>query len=120
MDFGLSPKQEAIVDGVAAVCRRFGDDCWRSCDDEARFPREFHRAVAEGGWLVITMPEEQGGAGLGVTEAALVMHTAARHGAAMAAASSIHINMFVTHPIVVHGTPEQKERWIPPLIAGTE
>jgi acyl-CoA dehydrogenase len=120
MDFGLSPEQEAIVDGVAAVCRRFGDDDWRACDDEARFPREFYRAMAEGGWLGITMPEEQGGAGLGVTEAALAMHAVARHGGAMAAASSIHINMFGPHPIVVHGTPEQKARWIPPLIAGTD
>lgn len=120
MDFGLSPEQEAIVDGVSAVCRGFGDDYWRACDDEARFPREFHRAMAEGGWLGITMPEDLGGAGLGVTEAALMMHTVARHGGGMAAASSIHINMFGPHPIVVHGTPEQKARWIPPLIAGTD
>ncbi|MBW6401604.1 acyl-CoA/acyl-ACP dehydrogenase [Roseomonas sp. HJA6] len=120
MDFGLSPEQEAIVEGVAAICRRFGDDYWRACDDEARFPREFHGAMAEGGFLGITMPEDQGGAGLGVTEAALMMHTVARHGGGMAAASSIHINMFGPHPIVVHGTPEQKARWIPPLIAGTD
>jgi alkylation response protein AidB-like acyl-CoA dehydrogenase len=66
------------------------------------------------------MPEAQGGAGLGVTEAALMMHTVARHGGGMAAASSIHINMFGPHPIVVHGTPEQQARWIPPLVAGTD
>jgi len=120
MDFGLSPEQEAIREGVAAVCRRFGDDYWRDCEAEARFPREFHRAMAEGGWLGITMPPEHGGAGLGVTEAALMMHTVARHGGAMAAASSLHINMFGPHPIVVHGTPEQRARWIPPLVAGTD
>jgi acyl-CoA dehydrogenase len=120
MDFGLSPEQEAIREGVAAVCRRFGDDYWRDCEAEARFPREFHRAMAEGGWLGITMPPEHGGAGLGVTEAALMMHTVARHGGAMAAASSLHINMFGPHPIVVHGTPEQQARWIPPLVSGTD
>jgi acyl-CoA dehydrogenase len=120
MDFGLSPEQEAIREGVAAVCRRFGDDYWRDCEAEARFPREFHRAMAEGGWLGITMPPEHGGAGLGVTEAALMMHTVARHGGAMAAASSLHINMFGPHSIVVHGTPEQQARWIPPLVAGTD
>lgn len=120
MDFGLSPEHEAIREGVAAVCRRFGDDYWRDCEAEARFPREFHQAMAEGGWLGITMPPEHGGAGLGVTEAALMMHTVARHGGAMAAASSLHINMFGPHPIVVHGTPEQKARWIPPLVAGTD
>jgi alkylation response protein AidB-like acyl-CoA dehydrogenase len=120
MDFGLTPEQEAIVEGVGAICRRFGDEYWRACDDEARFPREFHQAMAEGGWLGITMPEAHGGAGLGVTEAALMMHTVARHGGGMAAASSIHINMFGPHPIVVHGTPEQQARWIPPLVAGTD
>ena len=120
MDFGLSPEQEAIREGVAAVCRRFGDDYWRDCEAEARFPREFHQAMAEGGWLGITMPVEHGGAGLGVTEAAIMMHTVARHGGGMAAASSLHINMFGPHPIVVHGTAEQKARFIPPLVEGRD
>jgi acyl-CoA dehydrogenase len=120
MDFGFSPEQEAIREGVAAVCRRFGDDYWRDCEAEARFPREFHQAMAAGGWLGITMPTEHGGAGLGVTEAAIMMHTVARHGGGMAAASSLHINMFGPHPIVVHGTPEQKARFIPPLIEGRD
>ncbi len=120
MDFGLSAEQTAICEAVALVCRRFGDDYWRDCEAEARFPREFHRAMAEGGWLGITMPPEYGGAGLGVTEAALVMHTVARHGGGMGAASSLHINMFGPHPIVVHGTPAQQARWIPALVAGTD
>ncbi len=120
MDFGFSPEQEAIREGVAAVCRRFGDDYWRDCEAEARFPREFHRAMAEGGWLGITMPVEHGGAGLGVTEAAIMMHTVARCGGGMAAASSLHINMFGPHPIVVHGTAAQKARFIPALIEGKD
>jgi acyl-CoA dehydrogenase len=120
MDFGFSPEQEAIREGVAAVCRRFGDDYWRDCEAEARFPREFHQAMAAGGWLGITMPTEHGGAGLGVTEAAIMMHTVARHGGGMAAASSLHINMFGPHPIVVHGTAEQKARFIPPLVEGKD
>ena len=120
MDFGFSPEQEAIREGVAAVCRRFGDDYWRDCEAEARFPREFHKAMAEGGWLGITMPVEHGGAGLGVTEAAIMMHTVARSGGGMAAASSLHINMFGPHPIVVHGTAEQKARFIPALVEGRD
>jgi acyl-CoA dehydrogenase len=120
MDFGFSPEQEAIREGVAAVCRRFGDDYWRDCEAEARFPREFHQAMAAGGWLGITMPVEHGGAGLGVTEAAIMMHTVARSGGGMAAASSLHINMFGPHPIVVHGTAEQKARFIPALVEGRD
>jgi acyl-CoA dehydrogenase len=116
----LSDDQRAIRDGVAAVCKRFGDDYWLACDNEARFPFEFHKAMAADGWLGVTMPEEHGGAGLGVTEAAVVMHTVASHGGGMAAASSIHINMFGPHPIVVHGTKEQKARWIPRLVSGED
>lgn len=116
----LSDDHRALCDGVAAVCRRFDDEYWSTCEREARFPREFHRAMAEGGWLGITMPEDYGGAGLGVTEAALVMHTVASSGGAMAAASSIHINMFGPHPIVVHGSPEQKARWLPRLVSGDD
>jgi acyl-CoA dehydrogenase len=120
LDFALSSHHRDIQDGVAAVCKRFDDDYWRACEREARFPREFHQAIAAGGWLGITMPEEFGGAGLGVTEAAIMMHAIASHGGGMAAASSLHINMFGPHPIVVHGSAEQKARWIPPLVAGTD
>lgn len=100
--------------------RRFGDDYWLKRDDDGLFPVDFHRAMAEGGWLGLTMPEEYGGAGLGVTEAMLMMHEVASHGGGMAAASTVHINLFGPHPIVVFGTPEQKKRWVPPLVAGTD
>jgi acyl-CoA dehydrogenase len=115
----LNPDQTAIRDGVEAVCQRFGDDYWLACDRDERFPVEFHRAMAADGWLGLTMPEEFGGAGLGVTEAAVMLHTVARHGA-QTAASSIHINMFGPHPVVVHGTPAQKAQWLPALVQGTD
>jgi acyl-CoA dehydrogenase len=115
----LNSEQIAIRDGVAAVCGRFGDEYWGACDRDERFPTEFHRAMATDGWLGVTMPEEYGGAGLGVAEAAIVMHTVATHGA-QTAASSIHINMFGPHPVVVHGTPEQKAQWLPRLVAGED
>jgi len=113
-------ERNAIRDGVRAVVTKFGDDYWLARDDDGVFPREFHRAMAEAGWLGITMPEEYGGAGLGVTEAAIMMHEVASHGGAMAAASTVHINLFGPHPIVVRGTPEQKARWVPRLIAGQD
>jgi acyl-CoA dehydrogenase len=118
MDFGLTAEQNAIRDSIKRICDRFGDDYWRDHDNSGEYPAEFHRAIAEGGWLGIAMPEEFGGAALGVTEAAIMMHTIAGSSGAMAAASSVHINIFGPHPIVVHGTPEQKQRWLPPLIAG--
>ena len=118
--FNPTADQRAIIDGVTAVCRRFKDDYWSTCEREERFPNEFHRAMADDGWLGLTMPEEFGGAQLGIKEAAMVMHTVARHGGGMAATSSIHMNMFGPHPMVVHGTHDQKARWIPKLVAGSD
>jgi acyl-CoA dehydrogenase len=118
MDIFLNEDLRAIEDGVAKICSRFGDDYWTGCDSAPRFPHEFHKAMADAGFLGITMPADQGGSGLGVTDAAIMMHAVTQHGGGMAAASSIHINLFGPHPIVVHGTEEQKQRWLPPLIAG--
>lgn len=120
MDFTLTPDQEAIREGVAAVCARFDDEYWLERDRHGGFPREFHQAMAEGGWLGITMPQEYGGAGLGVTEAAIMMHVVSSTGGGLAAASTLHINLFGPHAIVVHGTEEQKKRWLIPLIKGQE
>ena len=120
MDFELSENQNAIVDGVAKICVQFGDDYWSERDQTGTFPFEFHRAMADGGWLGITMPEEVGGAALGVTEAALMMNTVTRHAGAYSAASTLHLNLFGPHAVVVHGTPEQKQRWLAPLVKGEQ
>ena len=120
MDFNLTEDHRAIREGVAAVVKRFDDEYWLARDEDGEFPFAFHRAMAEAGWLGITMPQEYGGAGLGVTEAAIMMNEVGSHGGGMAATSSVHINLFGPHPIVVFGTPEQKERWIPRLVAGQD
>jgi acyl-CoA dehydrogenase len=110
----------ALREGVRAVVSRFDDAYWLARDEDGVFPFEFHAAMAAGGWLGITMPTEYGGAGLGVTEAAAMMREAASHGGGMAAASSIHINLFGPHPIVVKGSEDQKARWLPRLIEGED
>ena len=111
---------DAIREGVRSVVTQFDDEYWLDRDEDGEFPREFHRAMADNGWLGITMPEEYGGSGLGVSEAAIMMHEVSSHGGGMAAASSVHINLFGPHPIVVYGTPQQKSEWIPGLVAGTD
>ncbi len=120
MDISLSDEHRAIDENVARICARFDDAYWTACDQTPRFPEEFHQAMAEAGWLGITMPVELGGAGLGVTEAAIMMHAVARGGGGFAAASAIHVNLFGPHAVVVHGTEEQKKRWLTPLIEGRE
>ena len=79
-----------------------------------------HRAMAEAGWLGITLPADYGGSGLGVMEAAIMMHEVASHGGGMAAASAVHINLFGPHPIVVFGSAEQRLRWLPNLVQGKD
>jgi acyl-CoA dehydrogenase len=118
MDFALTPIQEDIRANVGKLMQQFGDDYWLAHDRSGDFPVEFTEAIAEGGWLGIAMPTEYGGAGLGIVDAAVMMHTVAKSPGAMSAASAIHINIFGPNPIVVFGTAEQKERWLPPLIKG--
>jgi acyl-CoA dehydrogenase len=116
----LTEEQQQVRDAVARVCARFGDDYWLERDTEGGFPHEFHRAMAEGGWLGIAMPPEYGGSGLGIGEAAVLMQAVAQSGAGFSGASAIHMNIFGLHPVVVFGSDEQKRRFLPPLIAGRE
>ncbi|ALO47359.1 acyl-CoA dehydrogenase family protein [Pseudohongiella spirulinae] len=120
MQFTLTEQQQAIVAAVDQLCSRFDASYWRQCDADARFPEEFVSAITKAGWLGIAMPETYGGAGLGITEAALLAHRITRSGAGMSGASAIHMNLFGPHPIVVFGSEEQKQRFLPPLINGTE
>ncbi len=118
MEFGYTDEQLEIERAVAAICKRFDADYWRTKDRDGGFPLDFHAAFAKAGWLGIAMPVEVGGAGLGITEAAIMMRTISGSGAGMSGASAIHMNIFGLHPVVVNGTTEQKQRWLPPLIAG--
>ena len=120
MDFSLNDDQLAVRAAIEKVCAAFDDDFWLARDRDGRFPHEFHRAMARDGWLGICIPEEYGGAGLGVTEAAIMMRAIAESGGGQSAASSVHMNIFGLNPVVVFGTPEQKRRMLPPLIRGEE
>jgi len=120
VDFNLSEDHLAIREAIKRICSKFPDEYWSHKDTAAEFPHEFHRAMAQDGWLGITMPEELGGSGLGVTEAAIMMNAVAAGGGGAAAMSTIQINLFAPHPIVVLGTPEQKKRMLTPLISGAE
>jgi acyl-CoA dehydrogenase len=120
MDFDLSAEQAQIRDEVLRLCARFDETYWLERERSATFPEDFYRAMADGNWLGIAMPEEYGGAGLGITEAAIMMQAVAESGACMSGASAVHINIFGLNPVVVFGTPEQKRRMLPPLIQGQD
>ena len=120
MDFAWTPEQEAIKEAIGRVCADFDAAYWLEKDRKGGFPLDFHQAVAKAGWLGVCMPEEYGGAGLGVMEAAIMMQAISESGAGMSGVSAIHMNIFGLNPVVMFGTPEQKQRILPPLIAGRE
>jgi acyl-CoA dehydrogenase len=120
MDFSFTPEQESIRDAVARLCAPFDAAYWLAKDRDGGFPEDFHGAFAASGWLGIAMPEQYGGAGLGIVEAALMMQTVSESGAGFSGASALHMNIFGLNPVVVFASDEQKRRWLPPLIAGRD
>jgi acyl-CoA dehydrogenase len=125
MEFSYSPEQERIREAIAKLCTRFPDEYWLKRDTASErgekaggFPADFHQALAKDGWLGIAMPEEFGGSGLGILEAAVMMQAIAESGAGFSGASAVHMNIFGLNPVVVFGNDEQKRRMLPPLIEG--
>jgi acyl-CoA dehydrogenase len=119
VDFALTEDQEVIRKAVAGLAARFDDQYWRQKDRDHEFPTEFYRAIADGGWLGMTIPEEYGGHGLGITEATLLVEEIARSGGAMNACSAIHLSIFGMQPVVVHGSAELKRRMLPRIVDGS-
>jgi alkylation response protein AidB-like acyl-CoA dehydrogenase len=118
MDFSLTEQQELIRKEVATLARSFSPDYWLEKDRKAEYPWEFVRAFAEGGWLGAIVPEEYGGSGLGVTEAALLLHEICAAGAGTSGASPIHFYMFPPMPVVKHGAEALKRRVLPRIATG--
>jgi acyl-CoA dehydrogenase len=116
----LPEEQRRIRAAIERLCAGFSDAYWLERDRAGGFPEEFYKAVAEGGWLGIAMPEEYGGAGLGIGEAAAMMQAVAQSGAGFSGASALHMNIFGLNPVVKFGSDEQKRRFLPPLIGGEE
>jgi len=118
VDFALTEEQESIRQQARLLAARFGDEYWRDCDARHQFPWDFYRAFAEAGWLGIIIPPELGGAGLGITEAALLLEEVAASGAAMNGATALHLTIFGLNPVIKHGSEELKKRVLPPAASG--
>ena len=120
MHFAWTPEQEAIREAIFQVCKPFDAAYWLERDRNGGFPLDFHKAIADAGWLGVCMPEAYGGSGLGIMEAAIMVQAISESGAGMSGVSAIHMNIFGLNPVVLFGTEEQKRRILPPLIAGKE
>ncbi|MBW8463170.1 acyl-CoA dehydrogenase family protein [Acidovorax sp.] len=120
MNFTPNPEHETIREAIGKICARFDDCFWLERDKVGGFPHELHRALADGGWLGVCLPQEYGGGGLGVSEATVMMQTISQSGAGLSGASAVHMNIFGLQPVAVFGNEAQKRRMLPPLIQGKE
>ena len=115
---GFSENQLMVREAVSQICQQFPNTYWQEHDQSEEDPKDFHAAIADGGWLGIALPESLGGAGLGISEATMMMHTITESGAGMAGAQAIHANVYATQPLAKFGTHEQLNETIPNIISG--
>jgi acyl-CoA dehydrogenase len=118
VDFALDPVHEEIRHAVRKVCSQFSDDYWLQHDEDHAFPWEFYDAIVRGGWLGLTIPEEYGGGGLGVTEAAIVEQEIAASGAGMNGCTTVHIGIFGFESMIEHGSEDLKRHFLPRAVSG--
>lgn len=117
---GLTESQSQVRETIAKICAQWPDTYWSQADRNTTYPAPLHAALAQAGYIGICMPEHHGGAGLGISEATVMLQTIAESGAGMAGAQSVHANVYATMPILKFGSDEQKERYLGPLVRGEE
>ncbi|KAF8519623.1 acyl-CoA dehydrogenase/oxidase [Hysterangium stoloniferum] len=121
---GLTESQIQVREAIAEICKQFPDEYWAEKDQTQTYPNDLHRELAKGGWLGICMPEKYGGAGLGISEATIMLQTIAESGSGIMGPQTIHAQVYATalHTRLVwtFGTDEQKDRWLPPIISGNQ
>jgi acyl-CoA dehydrogenase len=117
MSIDFTPEQIQIRDAVERLCADYGDEYWLARDNDKQFPEDFCQAIADAGFMGIAMPEEYGGSGLGITEAAILVQEISRSGAGNGGVSSVSLGIFGLNPVVRYGTDEQKARMLPPIIS---
>ena len=115
---GFSEEQLDVREAINKICSNFPDDYWAQRDESGEYPHELHAALAKDGWIGIALPESLGGAGLGISEATMMLQAISQSGAGMAGAQSVHANVYATQPVAKFASPEQKARMLPRLIKG--
>jgi acyl-CoA dehydrogenase len=118
LDFSPTDLQRSLREEVLAICRRFPLEWWAERDRAAEYPWDFVHAFAERGWLGLIVPEEYGGAGLGISEAAVLLHAVGESGAGLSGASAIHFYMFPITPVIRHGSEAMRREFLPRVARG--
>lgn len=116
MSLNFTPEQQQIKNSVMKLCEQFGDQYWLDRDSDGKFPEDFCQAMTKEGWMGIAMPEEYGGSGLGIADAAVMVQGITESGCGNAGFAALAIGIFGLNPVVVFGTDDQKRKWLPPVI----
>ncbi|MBV6759909.1 acyl-CoA dehydrogenase family protein [Rhodococcus opacus] len=117
-DFDTESNIEIVRKATRELARKFDNDYWLDKDRKHEYPWDFIKAFADGGWLGAMIPEEYGGIGLGLQEAAVMMGEIASSGGGMSGGSAIHFYVFPPAPIVRYGSEEMKKKYLPKLASG--
>ena len=115
---GFTEEQMTVRDAILKICSNFPDEYWMECDQTETYPHELHAALAKDGWIGIALPEDLGGAGLGIAEATMMLQTIAESGAGLAGAQSIHANVYATQPVAKFASEDQRRRFLTKIISG--
>mgnify|MGYP001206770471 CR=1 FL=1 len=106
---------EAIRQGVRELCKQFPDQYWREIDEQRAYPEDFVNALTKAGYLAALIPQQYGGAGLGVLEGAAILEEINRSGGN---AAPCHAQMYIMGTLLRHGSEEQKQRYLPKIATG--
>ena len=112
---GTSPDFPELRQAVRGLCATFPAEYWRKLDEQRAYPEEFVQALTKAGWLAALIPEEFGGAGLGVTEASVILEEVNRSGANSGAC---HAQMYIMGTLLRHGSAKQKQQYLPKIATG--
>jgi acyl-CoA dehydrogenase len=118
VDMLSAEDEREIRTSLRKVMAPYTDEYWMRHDMDHEFAWDFHDAMAEAGWLGICIPEEYGGGGAGVQEAALLLEEVTGSGGALNAGTTVQVGLFGLEPIVKHGSEEQKQRFLPRAAQG--
>src|SRR5467141_4867470 len=109
ISLALTDEQRALEKGVTEICKRFPGEYWRELDAKREYPEAFVNELTKAGYLAVLIPEEYGGGGLGIMEAALILEEIGRAGGN---AGACHAQMYIMGTVLRHGSAEQKQQYL--------
>ena len=115
MSFALTDDQKALKAAVYDLCKQYSAEYWRELDAKREYPDAFVSDLTKAGYLAVLIPQEYGGAGLGIMEAALILEEINRSGGN---GGACHAQMYIMGTVLRHGTEQQKKMYLPKIATG--